>query len=149
MKNETYKEQKDRHQLETNSLPIFFAFSNKQLLEELNKIGLTLKDTDKIYKMPGGGFHKKTDSKIIKEMFDRHEAEFAESVKADKTGEGFIFEMFDYELGNHEYCYTYDVTDTLEYLGYTEEEILSNPALLNGLTLAKKAQREWAANNDI
>ena len=46
-------------------------------------------------------------------MMKRHDAEINEAIDSDQTGEGFIFDMFDYELSNHEYSYTGDMTDSL------------------------------------
>ena len=46
--------------------------------------------------------------------------------------------MFETELANHEYCITNDLTDTLEALGYTAEEIEQSPKLKTGLTEAIK-----------
>jgi hypothetical protein len=76
------------------------------------------------------------------EMMERHEKEMQDAIDADATGEGFIFDMFNYELANHEYVVTYDVQDTLDYLGLTQEEVDADPKLRNGLNLAKKRQFE-------
>ena len=46
--------------------------------------------------------------------------------------------MFNYELANHEYCITWDITDTLESLGLTREDIENNKNLKNGLEKAIK-----------
>ena len=45
--------------------------------------------------------------------------------------------MFVYELEDHEYGYTGDDSDTLDALNLTIEDVLQNPALLNGLRRAK------------
>lgn len=60
------------------------------------------------------------------------------AIKADHAEDGFIFQMFRDELNNHEYNWTGDVSDTLEALGLTLEEIESNPALLAGFNKAKE-----------
>ena len=51
--------------------------------------------------------------------------------------------MFKYELNNQEYCITYDLTDTLEALHLTLEEIESNKNLRIGLKLALKEIRSY------
>ena len=56
-----------------------------------------------------------------------------DAIKGDKTGHEFIYDMFNYELGNHEYCYTGSTEQTLEALGLPLEEVKKNPALLAGL----------------
>ena len=60
-----------------------------------------------------------------------------EAIASDPTGEGFIKDMFLYELANHEYCITYELDDTLYALDLTLEEIEKDPRLKLGLQLAK------------
>lgn len=48
----------------------------------------------------------------------------------------FIYDMFSYELANHEYTYTRDLSDTLNVLNISERDIKNNPNLKNGLKLA-------------
>ncbi len=131
-----YEEMKARQQEEVNASPIFFAFGKTQLIEGMKKIGLSETDTDKICHIGGGGYIKKTDLPTLKAMFARHREERAEAVKADATGRVFIFDMFYTELNNHEFGYTGEYDDTLEALGYTEEDLDSNPALREGFDYA-------------
>ena len=74
-------------------------------------------------------------------MLDRHTEEMKRAIEEDTTGDGFIFDMFYYELANHEYSYTGDITDTLECLGLTEEEVNADERLLHGLNRAIRKQR--------
>lgn len=134
---------KQKHQEEVNDFPMMFAFSNKQFEEGMiEKFGLTKDDTDKICSIGGGGFIRKTDSKALHEMLDRHAREMQESIDGDTTGDGFIFDMFDYELANHEYSYTWDIEPTLDALGLTIDEVKANDKLLHGLEKARKKARE-------
>lgn len=132
-----YKELKEKHSKEVNEFPMMFAFSNKQFAEGMQKLGLKETDTDKIFSIGAGGFVKKTDSEKLDIMFKQHDAEMKEAVNEDLDGTGFIFDMFKYELNNHEYCYTYDVEDTLNALGYSIEDVRADEKLLKGLELAK------------
>jgi hypothetical protein len=50
--------------------------------------------------------------------------------------------MFNYELANHEYGYTQDLTDTLEALGLTMNEINADPRMANALKRAIAAQED-------
>ena len=131
-----YQVLKAKHAEELNDFPIFFAFSNKQFEEGMEKAGLTVTDTDKIYSLTGGGFIKKTDSEAFHAMFKRNNTEISEAILSDKTGEGFILEMFDYELSNHEYCITGSTEDTLDALGLSEEDVDKSAALKAGLRAA-------------
>lgn len=135
-----YLQVKDRHSEEFNSFPIFWAFNDKQFEEGMEKFGLKPTDTDKIYKLNGGGYYKKTDSKALRELLTRHENEMSYAIANDKTGEGFIFDMFDYELGNHEFSYTGSTEDTLDALGLSKGDIKQNKALAVGLRDAITAQ---------
>ncbi len=130
-----YVDMKAKHAKNINSLPMFFAFSQEQFKEGMEKFGLKATDTAQVCRIPAGGIIKKTDKKLVIETFLNHTKEMKEAIDADKTGEGFITEMFKYELINHEYCYTSDPTDTLEALGLTEEEVYKSKTLSKGLEL--------------
>lgn len=135
----TYTALKERHQAEVNAFPMGFAFSNAQFEKMMAKWGLTVNDTDKIYKLGGtGGFYLRTDAKALHEMFDRHEKERRQAIENDTDGTGYIYEMFRYELANHEYCITYDYAPTLDALGLDYAEVRGNELLWNALQKAKK-----------
>lgn len=138
MTTETYRQLRNRQQEETNQFPLGFAFSNSQFKEMMEKWGLKETDTDKIYSIGMGGFVRKSDHKAFRELLDRHGRELKQAVEADETGEGFIYQMFLYELNNHEYGYTGDISDTLESLGYTEEMVKADKRLVHGLLKAMK-----------
>lgn len=137
-----YQELRDKHQKEFDEFPIGFAFSDKQFKEQMEKLGLTADDEDKVVGIGAGGFIRKDDVEKFKEMNTRHRAEEEEAIKNDTTGEGYIKDMFDYELANHEYGYTYDLTDTLDSLGLSMEDIQKDEKLKNGLRLALKRYDE-------
>ena len=133
-----YAEMRQRQQQEVNALPIGFAFSNRQFEEMMRGWGLDPeKDLDKIYKLGStGGFYQKTDAQLIRNTFNRHEEELQTAIKEDKTGNGFIYEMFLNELADHEYGYTGEYEDTLDAMGYTREEVQADKRLLHGLEKA-------------
>jgi len=136
-----YKELKNKHQEEVNKFPMFFAFSNTQFEEGMKSLGLDPSETDKLYKAGGtGGFYRKTDAERLHNMFDRHRQEMK---KARETDNQFIYDMFNYELSNHEYVITYSVMDALSALGLTIEEVNNNPKYKNALEKACKSQRDW------
>ena len=137
MKNR-YAELRQRQRQEVNALPIGFAFSDRQFEEMMRGWGLDPeKDLDKIYRLGRtGGYYKKTDAQLIHYTFSRHDAELQAAIAEDKTGEGFIYEMFLCELDNHEYGYTMDTEETLDTLGYTADEVLADPRLKRGIEKA-------------
>lgn len=133
-----YKQLKDKHQKEMDAFPLGAAFSNQQFIEMMQKWGLTENDADKICSIGGGCFIRKSDKDAFFEMLDRFEKERKAAIAADKTGDGYIYDMFRYELANHEYCYTYDEEDTLDALNLTEEQINADKRLLHGFEKARK-----------
>lgn len=143
-----YQKMKNEHQKRVNALPIKFAFSMQQFREAMEGWGLTVDDTDKIYKMGStGGFYRREDSQLIFSTFEQNEQEMQAAIAADKDGTGFIKDMFRYELANHEYCITYDLEPTLDALNLTEDEVLENPALKKGLILARQEYLAEAEEN--
>lgn len=142
MKN-AYATLKAEHQKRVNALPIKFAFSNAQFGKAMQELGLSPADTDKVYKLGStGGFYRREDSALIFGTFAQNEKEMQEAIAADPDGSGFVKDMFLYELDNHEFGYTGDLEDTLDALGYTEDEVENNPALRRGLHIA--VQEIWA-----
>lgn len=140
---ESYRELRDRQQKEFNELPLGFAFSDKQFDEMMKKWGLDPeKDLDKIYRIPGGGFIQKKDHKRFREVLDRHNTEMEAAKAADEDGTGFLYQMFKYELDNHEYGYTGDFEDTLDSLGLTWEDVAASPRLLKALDKASAEIRK-------
>ena len=133
-----YQEMKDRQQKEFDAFPMRAAFSQQQFQQMMEKWGLTLHDTDKICSIGGGCYIRKADIDAFVALINKTAAELKNAITADLTGDGFIFDMFVYELANHEYCITYDLEDTLDALGLTAEEINADKRLTHGLNKAIK-----------
>ena len=93
----TYREYRETKQKEVNDLPLFFAFSNKQLDEALEKRNATVKD---IYRLGDtGGFYLKKDAEIIRAYFSKDN-----QLPALMKDYDFAVEAFLYEMNNHEYA---------------------------------------------
>jgi len=131
---------KTAQRAEFEAFPIQFAFNAEQFKEALSKLGATLEDTDKVCRLPGGGFIRKTDSAAFFAMIEKHHAEHWAEIAADTDGTGYIYEMFAYELANHEYNYTRDPEPTLDALGLTIAEVEANPVMSTAFKRAKAAQ---------
>ena len=139
---ETYKQMKDRHQAEVNALPLGFAFSDKQFKEKLAAWNITEEEAKQGAVIAiGGGFIRSCDKDLVIDTFARIADEEQAAINADLTGDGYIYQMFRYELTNHEFSYTQDVTETLDALNISEEEIEANAALKHGLVKAIKEIR--------
>lgn len=135
---ETYQEMKRRWQEELKKIPKKFAFTDEQFKKGMKELGLNENDTDKIIGIGAGGFMKKTDVEAYKELSKKHFKEFWTEITKDTVGDKFIKNMFLYELNNHEYGYTNDITDTLMSLGLSDKDIKENENLRTGLLLAEK-----------
>ena len=133
-----YTELKSKHQKEVDAFPFGFAFNQKQFDEMMIKWGLKPTDIREILSIGGGGYVRRDDAKAMNEMFDRHEAERKAAMQDDE----YLYQMFNYELGNHEYSYTQDLTDTLEAVGLTMNEINADPRMADALKRAIAVQED-------
>ena len=111
----------------------------------MQKWGLTVNDVDKICSIGFGCFIRKSDKEQFLEMSARFKKEMQDAIDADRTGDGFIHDMFLYELANHEYCITYDYEETFDALGLTHEQVNADKRLLHGL---EKARKKYLKNSN-
>ena len=120
MKKSIYIEFKERQQAEMNALPIHFAFGDRQLKEKADELGFATIDEliENVTGIGAGGFVLKKDLDLVLDTFKRHSLEMDEALKNDD----FVLDAFEYELGNHEYIITYDVSDALRPLGINYKE---------------------------
>lgn len=94
----TYTEYKSKRQAEFNSLPIFWAFSKEQFRVEMEKRGLSEKDTGMIYTLGGGGYFLKSDEEIIEKFMNT-----PDELPSLMNDTNFAQSAFYYEMANHEY----------------------------------------------
>ena len=134
-----YIDFKNKQQAEYEAFPQFFAFNNNQFAEGMAKFGLTPDDKDKIISIGGGGFILKSDKEKFLTLLEKLANDHQEMLKDEQ----YVYEMFRYELANHEYCITYDLDDTLDACGLTADEVNKNPMLLAAL---KKARKDYLKN---
>lgn len=139
-----YRELRKGHEAELAAFPMFFAFSGDQFKAGLEKLGLKEEDKPKLFTFVDGGYAKLEDKAAFFAMLDRHMEDLKAAYNADKTGEGFIFDMFAFELANHEYIATGDFEPALIALGLDADDVNANPALVAGLELAKEYCRKGA-----
>ena len=136
-----YKAQNARHQQAINDYLhqfAFFAFSDEQFREGLDKLGLTLEDKGALVTIPGGGFILKDKADGFREILVTAGQERQAALADPESGYQFALDMFLYELANHEYTYTGDESETLAALGFTCEDIAKSPQLSKALREAEK-----------
>ncbi len=145
----SYTELKDRQGKRFGEFPIVWAFSKAQFAEEMKeKFGLEPTDTDKIYSIGNGGYIRKEDSPKLKELLNSLSKEQQDAIDADTTGEGYIYEMFAYELANHEFDITMNIEETLSSCGMTFATVFENKNVEKGLRKALKKYRAcWLLDN--
>jgi len=123
-----------------NHIYWIFAFSSKEFDNKLKEYNLT---KDEIISIGAGGFIKKEHKKLYLEEMNRlrRNNEFKQ-IKHDDVE---VKKAFIYELANHEYCITYNLDDTLDALGTTEEEIKKDVRLKK---ILKEAINEYLENRE-
>ena len=105
---ETYRELKQRQQEEFNAFPCGFAFSEKQLNEEMKR--LNVNGLNELVSIGGGGFIRKVDKQDFLEMIKR----FSRELKHLQEYDDEVIEMFKYEMANHDYQITMDEEEIFE-----------------------------------
>jgi len=130
-KTDSYLRVKQRTQKQFDKFPMFFAFNNEQFEEGLKELKVK---PGELLNIGSGGFIRKKDRAKFTSMNslqDRTHRRLLENKK-------YVYDMFRYELANHEYCITYDDTDTLESVGLTQNDINKSDLLRDQLEKAKK-----------
>jgi len=110
---------KKAHEERINNFKMIFAFSEEQLNEGLKELNTTKENLLSVF---GGGFIRKEDKENYIKMFEEISQEEKDLFKNDKD----LYDAFIYELGNHEYAYTHDETDTLQSLNFESYEDLTD-----------------------
>ncbi len=118
--NKSYSDFRCRVEKEVHAFPMKFAFSDKQFEEVLTYFNIKKEEaSEKLFSITGGGFIRKTDSQALTDMGNRH----YEELKKAMLDDSFLINAIEYELANHEYCITYDETDTVNVLDLDLEDL--------------------------
>ncbi|HDF3152199.1 DUF7659 family protein [Staphylococcus chromogenes] len=128
-----YLDLMEEHKREIDQFPLFFAFNDEGIEEGKRKVNA--KEDDKIVHVGMNGFVKKADLDAFKDMLDRHEKEHYKNMLESQE---YVYHMVKYELANHEYNISYDVTDAFEACGLTDGIIRENPRIDEAVNLAIK-----------
>ena len=132
-----YTELQKKHHDELHAFPCFFAYNMEQFAEGMRSLGLRPKmDIKLVCRGIAGMYFRKSETPRLKEILDRHTREDLEAIKSDTTGGGYSLDMFSEELANREYRITRDLSETLEVLGLTMEQVRASETLLHGLRKA-------------
>lgn len=124
-----YREFKEMKQKEFNALPTMFAFSKKQLEEQMEKLGT---NKSEIVNLGYGMFMREKDLYLLDAFEGKYEAMEKELMKNDD----YLLDAFLYELRNHEYIVTYEVEDALDVFGLTVEDVKNDKRMLIAINKA-------------
>ena len=136
----TYKSVEEKYQKQINNFPCIVAFSKKSVKEKLSN--LNVNSIDDLKQIIPGYFIRKSDVEDFKQININKQNEIKALYNGYK-GYRFAKSMFKTLLNDFEYIYSNDLTDTLEALHLTLEEIESNKNLRIGLKLALKEIRSY------
>jgi hypothetical protein len=131
-----YTKFKQEQEKKYNEFPFMYAFNSKQLNEGMKK--LNVKNADELYSIGGGGFIRKKDDKAFQDLINTVEKEIEEFLKDDDQ----LLDALKYELGNHEYCISYDYEPVLEALGLPRYQDLTG----RQKEILNKAKKQYLAN---
>ena len=108
-----YLEIKEYYHKQINNFPVIFAFSKTQFDEKYNTPEFK---GHKLIKTGVGGYIRKKDKWKWLNLWSRR----AQDIAVLKDNEHALLEAIVYELGNHEYGYTYDIEPVTETFGLNE-----------------------------
>lgn len=127
-----YRELKESIQKKYDEFSIGFAFSEKQLKEQFEKLGV--KSKAEVIGIGDGGFIRKTDREAFISLNKEANAMLREFLKDYNN----LVDALEYELANFEYCYSQELDEPLETLGYTIEDLHENETLRKAVEEAAK-----------
>lgn len=129
-----YRELIEQQQARYSAFPHGAAFTEEQLKEEMKR--LQVHDRKELIGIGAGVFIRRTDLKEYTEMRIELSRERIKFLQVDEN----LFDALVYELGNHEYCVTYDDEEAVNALGLNIEEMdeESSERFMRILTQAKK-----------
>ena len=135
-----YKQLRDQLQKQYDALPIKYAFSEMQFKNILKEFETEAGGRVRLLHIGHGAYILAQDEKLIDKFLESSDRELAEAMKDDD----FLYDAFNYELANHECCYTDDITDTLDALGLTWEQIKDDQRIIAILKRACENQYDNA-----
>lgn len=130
-----YIEMKQRQEQDFRRL-IKSATNDTEFKTMLKEFGLSEDDTDAVINIGDNNYIRRSDLPVFRAIGEKHIQERNELIKNDKKGNEFIYQMFLKELNRFDFGYTGEVYKALNYLGFTMNEVKSDPALSYGFNLA-------------
>lgn len=132
-----------------NGFPYFRARSKKQFAAGMKALGLLPGEEDQLCKLAGaGGYYRRSDQGWLNEISAKTTAEHRAAIEADKTGDGYIYDMFSFELSERDYNHPKAIKNMLDVLGLTAKQILTDDRIRYGFAKAVMELR-WIEENSL
>ena len=129
---------KEKHKKELDSYPKFFCYNREQYERGMKELGLSIDDPDSAVCVYDAFYIRRIDLDDFKKTIKKHNEEIKSLIDEDKTGLGFIYDMFKYAFEQTDFEYSGTGYDVIEYLGFEVEEVRNNAALRCGFLEAGK-----------
>lgn len=126
-----YIQSKESKHERFNNFDMFFAFDNEQFNKGLEKLEI---NSDEIVSIGMSGFIRKSDVSTFNEMMESFKDEHIKNMKNDD----YVYHMFKYEMGNHEYIITYDDEEILDVCDVDQDLFIADERLKTIYIKAKK-----------
>lgn len=140
MKYYEFKEKNNKEFHNFISKNVFFAFSEKQFKEGLEKFNIKEEEIkDKLYSYIGGGYILKSAVQEEKQILKRQHRLLNKYLNNYKN----LVNALEYEMNNHECGYTGDYLDGLYPLGYGIKDLQKDKRLRKAYFEAKKKVWKW------
>ena len=140
MKYYEFKEKNNKAFHDFISKNVFFAFSDKQFKEGLEKFNIKENEVaDKLYRYVGGGFMLKSAAQEEKQILKRQHRIQNKYFNNYKN----LVDALEYEMNNHECGYTGSYAEGLYALGYSWKDLEKNKRLRKAYIEAKKRVWKW------
>lgn len=104
----TWLELTRKHEKEMQEFPLCWAFSKEQLEKAMKK--LNVKNEDELTTFGCGSIYRRTDADKLHNMFDNQRRERQEFLSKREN----LIDALSYEMGNHEYCITFNKAEVLK-----------------------------------
>jgi len=111
-----YKQFVEKREKEISKFPMAFAFNKQQLVKAMEK--LKVSSPKELINIPAGGIIRKKDipeyKALVKKLNDENRKMMA--------NDSFLYDAMVYEMLNHEYPISLDITSVLDALGLSLKE---------------------------
>lgn len=130
-----YAELKQKHSEQLSQIPFFAAFDKETFNKKLKDLGLTISE---VASVGYSCFLPLKDKHLWINHWQTVEREMTEAMQNDD----FMIDAIRYELGSHEYCYTWDYQPALDALSLDIDDERVEICLKKAIEIVRKWDEE-------